>query len=152
MIPSFCCLKRCTYAGPMTISSVIAGLKLKTDEAKQAVQAHKYVPIPLHFGGTPTLHFGESFVPTQPRQNHLPVPFHTERWRTKHRAIAIGMTSMLLLTCVLGSGLVSYLPIAPPEFKMGLTLFFCMPCTVSQKAHRHTRAHHLVLLYAVQSI
>eukprot|EP00802_Teleaulax_amphioxeia_P016662 Tamp_16786.p1 GENE.Tamp_16786~~Tamp_16786.p1 ORF type:complete len:448 (-),score=70.21 Tamp_16786:93-1292(-) len=68
----------------------IAGLKLKTDEAKAALKSHS--------------------------------------------TTAVGLTSILCLTCAIGSGLTMALPLEPREFKLGMIIFFCMPCTINSGA------------------
>ena len=70
----------------------IAGLKLKTDEAKAALSSYK--------------------------------------------TTVAGMTSILCLTCAVGSGLTIALPMESADLKLGMIIFFCMPCTVN----RWTRA------------
>lgn len=67
----------------------IAGLKLKTDEAKTALKSYK--------------------------------------------ASAAGLCSILGITCAVGAGLTTLLPIEE-NFKLGMIIFFCMPCTINSGA------------------
>ena len=67
----------------------IAGLRLKTDEAKKALASIK--------------------------------------------TCCIGLLSILVLTCIIGAGLTEMLPIRA-DFKLGLIIFFCTPCTVNTGA------------------
>ena len=70
----------------------IAGLKLKTDEAKAALSSYK--------------------------------------------TTAAGITSILCLTCAVGSGLTMALPMESADLKLGMIIFFCMPCTVNRWTRR----------------
>jgi predicted Na+-dependent transporter len=67
----------------------IAGLRLKTDEAKKALASIK--------------------------------------------TCFVGLLSILVLTCIIGAGLTEMLPIRA-DFKLGLIIFFCTPCTVNTGA------------------
>jgi hypothetical protein len=70
----------------------IAGLKLKTDEAKAALSSYK--------------------------------------------TTAAGITSILCLTCAVGSGLTIALPMESADLKLGMIIFFCMPCTINRWTRR----------------
>ena len=70
----------------------IAGLKLKTDEAKADLSSYK--------------------------------------------TTAAGMTSILCLTCAVGSGLTIALPMESADLKLGMIIFFCMPCTIDRWTRR----------------
>ena len=50
------------------------------------------------------------------------------------KSIVFGVFSILFLTVVVGARLARAMPLSVPEFITGLTLFMCMPCTISSGA------------------
>ncbi len=48
-----------------------------------------------------------------------------------YKSIIYGITSIMVLTSLLGSFLTSFLPLEPAEFKTGIIIFFCTPCAIA---------------------
>ncbi len=48
-----------------------------------------------------------------------------------YKAIAFSLLSILVLTPFIGSYLTSLVELEPPEFGVGLSIFFCSPCAVN---------------------
>ena len=61
-----------------------------------------------------------------------------------YKATASGLTSILCITCTVGSGSTMMLPIQPAEFKLGMIIFFCVsaiPLPISASILKSTRLH-----------
>lgn len=50
------------------------------------------------------------------------------------KSIVFGVVSILFFTVVVGARLARWFPLSVPEFTIGLSLFMCMPCTISSGA------------------
>ena len=48
-----------------------------------------------------------------------------------YKSILYGITSIMVLTSLLGSFLASFIPLEPAEFKTGIIIFFCTPCAIA---------------------
>ena len=48
-----------------------------------------------------------------------------------HKSILYGITSIMVITSLLGSFLTTFVPLEPAEFKNGITIFFCTPCAIA---------------------
>jgi hypothetical protein len=61
-----------------------------------------------------------------------------------YKATASGLTSILCITCTIGSGFTMMLPIQPAEFKLGMIIFFCVssiPFSIPASIFKSTRLH-----------
>mmetsp|Transcript_46650 Transcript_46650/g.146254 ORF Transcript_46650/g.146254 Transcript_46650/m.146254 type:complete len:376 (-) Transcript_46650:80-1207(-) len=48
-----------------------------------------------------------------------------------YKVTTVGLLSILVFTCMLGSALTRAVPLDPVDFKLGMIIFFCMPCTIN---------------------
>jgi len=105
---------------------LIGGLKLRTEEAKEALRDVKSVVFGvisiLFLTGSalrPSASFASPAVPT---------------CRTRSPADLRPPSSANACPVVVGAKLARMIPLSVPDFTIGLTLFMCMPCTISSGA------------------
>ena len=48
-----------------------------------------------------------------------------------YKSIFYGITSIMVITSLLGSFLTTFIPLEPVEFKNGIIIFFCTPCAIA---------------------